>query len=162
MKRETLLTLAVAALLVLNLGMMAYLFISRRSPEEREGMPQQGRRIDELIMTRLRLNEAQVEQFKALKSGHRSVLDSLDSTYRGILAQYFQLAPGAKIDTVLRDSLQRRLENLHGQKIIATGRHFADIKNICSPKQQSLFEELLPELSRMMLQPPRPRRREGE
>jgi Spy/CpxP family protein refolding chaperone len=166
MKRETLLTLAVAALLLLNLGMVAYLLMSRRPPEEREEMPQRGKRIDELIITRLHLSEAQQEQFKALKHQHRSAMDSLDREYRGVVEQYFRNLPktsvdaGTSMDAARRDSLQRLLEHLHGQKISTTLRHFTEISSICLPEQRPMFEQLLPELSRMMLQPPR-KPREG-
>ncbi|MBD1207791.1 MAG: hypothetical protein H9535_05150 [Ignavibacteria bacterium] len=160
MKRETLLTLAVAALLVLNLGIMTYLFVSHRPPSESEEKPPKGKKIDELVITRLHLDEAQQATFKTLKREHRLTMESLDREYRDVVEQYFLLVLRTSIDAARRDSLQRLLENLHGQKISTTFRHFTKIKTICSPKQQPAFEQLLPELSRMML-PPQRKPREG-
>jgi periplasmic protein CpxP/Spy len=118
-------------------------------------MPQRRKKIDELITTQLRLNEVQRATFKMLKHEHRSAMDSLDREYRGVVEQYFPLVLGTSIDVARRDSLHGLLEHLHGQKISTTFRHFTEIRNICSPEQQHTFEQLLPELSRMMLPPQR-------
>jgi hypothetical protein len=160
MKRETLLTLAVVALLVLNIGILAYLFMSRRPDGERAAMPPGGNQFDELVITQLRLNAAQQEQFKSLKHQHRSAMQGHDTKYRDVLGQYFALLRETRLDTARRDSLQRLLTDIHGQKISMTLQHFLALKNICSPEQQSLFERLIPELSRVLTPPPR-RVREG-
>ncbi len=160
MKRETLLTLAVAALLVLNLGIMTYLFVSHRPPSESEEKPPKGKKIDDLFITQLRLSETQQEQFKSLRLEHRSAMQKCDAEYRGLVEQYFSLLLGTTLDTVRRDSLQKLLVSIHSQKIFITLQHFIALKSICSPEQQPLFEQLIPELSRVLTQPPR-RPREG-
>lgn len=160
MKRETLLMLAVVALLVLNLGIVAYLFMSRRPDGERKEMPQKGNQFDELVIAQLRLNTAQQEQFKNLKYQHRSAMQEYDTKYREVLGQYFSLLQEAKLNIAQRDSLQQLLTNIHGQKISTTFQHFLALKNICSPEQQPLFERLIPELPRVLTPPPR-RVREG-
>lgn len=155
MKRETLLTLAVAALLVLNLGIMTYLFVSRRPSSEQDEQPLKGKKIDDLFITQLRLSEAQQEQFKSLKFEHRSAMQKRDAEYRSLVEQYFSLLRGTTLDTVRRDSLQKLLVSIHSQKVSNTFQHFIALKNICSPEQQFLFEQLIPELSHVLMQPPR-------
>ena len=181
MKRETLLTLAVAALLVLNLGIVAYLLMSRRPPELREQQgaeqqgaeqqgnaeqperpepqgerpPPKGKKFDMLVITQLRLSEAQQEQFNILKHEHRLAMEELDAQYREALKPYFTLLRDAKLNVARQDSLEQVLARIHRQKITITLQHFVSLKNICTTQQLPLFEKLIPELSHVLTQPQR-------
>lgn len=159
MKKETLLKYAVAALLTLNGIVITFLFLNRRLPEAipmpPSAPPTNGRIFDSIVTTRLQLTDKQQQQFETLKKEHRSQMRELDGEYRRLLESYFALLRDTAIDATKRDSLQKMIGQLHIQKASVTLSHFAALKSLCTPSQKMLFEGLIPELSRVILPPPK-------
>ena len=151
MKKETLLTVAVIALLLLNLGMLGFLFFQR---PPRPGAPDPlGRRIVET----LQLDDAQQQQFEVLKTAHHAKMEDFNKAYRDGLGNYFALLKNERVDTAQRDSLQAMLVQIQNERLNITFQHFAELKALCTPEQQQRFQDLLPELMQVIL--PRPERR---
>lgn len=159
MKKETLLKYAVAALLTLNAIVITFLFLNRKPPEAipmpPSAPPPNGKIFDSIVTTRLQLTDKQQQQFETLKQEHRAQMRELDGDYRGLLENYFALLRDTAINAAKRDSLQKMIGEVHIRKASATLTHFAALKNFCTPDQKILFEGLIPELSRVILPPPK-------
>lgn len=152
MKKETLLTTAVVALLLLNFGTLGFLFFRR--PPHPPGVEQPGRR----IVQQLQLDAAQQQQFEKLKSAHHEQMLTADRAYRDALGQYFALLKKDTVDTARRDSLQAVLTRIQQERASVTFQHFADLKALCTPEQRTRFDALLPDLMQVILPPRRDNR----
>ena len=155
MKKETLLTLAVIALLLLNFGTLGFLFFRR--PPHPPGPDH--RQLDQKIMETLHLNPAQQQQFDQLKKAHSQQMIQSCRAYRDALGNYFALLKNDTIVPTLRDSLQAVLAHIQKERAEGTFRHFIDLKNLCSPEHRQNFDALLPELMQVIL-PEQQRRRD--
>ncbi len=117
--------------------------------------PPNGKIFDSIVTTRLQLTDKQQQQFETLKQEHRAQMRELDGDYRRLLENYFALLRDTAINAAKRDSLQKMIGEVHIRKASATLTHFAALKNFCTPDQKILFEGLIPELSRVILPPPK-------
>lgn len=139
MKRETLLTLSIVLLLLLNLGTLGYLFIAQR-----HGPPPL--RIDKTIIETLNWNEEQQQQFEKLKHEHRTAMNRLDDQNEETARKYFTLLNSSPVDTAQKDSLEQVMASFEKQKAAITFSHFEDLKKICTPEQVNNFDALVPQL----------------
>lgn len=157
MKRESLLTIAVIALLLLNFSILGFLFF-RRPP-----LPPKGNhgRIDRQIIEKLALNPEQVLAFEQLKLAHQKLMEKSNRDYRFSLEHYFDLLKQDSIIPREQDSLETVLMEIHRDRAQATLQHFKALKALCKPEQGQYFEALIPELMGIMLPKPPPDRRPG-
>ena len=147
MKKETLLTIAVVALLLLNFGTLGYLF-SRRPPHT----PEEGnRQLDRQIVETLHLNTAQQQQFEKLKKAHHEQMIASRRDYRDALGNYFALLKNDSVAPAQYDASLVVLSNIQKERAAVTFRHFSDLKNLCTPEQRQNFDTLLPELMQVIL-----------
>ena len=144
MKRETFLTTAVIALLLLNIGILSILFIRRPPPDNRHALDQQ-------IVEMLALNTVQQKQFEQLKSDHHQKMIASEHDYRLAMQNYFGLLENDSIVPEQRDSLLQLLLQSQRDRITVTFEHFQALKNMCSPEQKVKFPELLPDLMTVIL-----------
>lgn len=147
MKKETLLTTAVIALLLLNFGTLGFLFF--RKPPPPPGMGPE--RLERHIAETLQLDAGQKQAFEQLKSAHHEQMLASDRAYRNALENYFDLLKNDTVDTAQRDSLQAVLSQIQQNRLHVTFQHFADLKALCSPEQQQHFKTLLPDLLQVIL-----------
>ena len=147
MKKETLLTIAVIALLLLNFGTLGFLWFGR--PPHPPGAGRQ--QLDRHIVEALHLNAEQRQQFEQLKSAHHEQMLAGDRAYRDALGAYFALLKTEAIVETRRDSLQSVLSQIQNDRASATFQHFREVKNLCTPEQKKAFDALLPELMEVIL-----------
>lgn len=147
MKRETLLTIAVIALLLLNFGTLCFLLLRR--PPHPDGPDGPGR-FDRHIVEQLHLTTDQQRRFEQLKSAHHEQMLDSDRAYRNVLKNYFALLKNEEIPVAQRDSLLSQLTDIQKTKATVTFQHFADLKALCTPEQKADFEALLPDLMQVI------------
>ncbi|MBS1902929.1 MAG: periplasmic heavy metal sensor [Bacteroidetes bacterium] len=155
MKRDTLLTIAIVVLLVLNIGTISYLFISRphhMPPPPPPPMGERGpmMRPDELIRSTLGLSEAQDKQYAASIETHHSAMMKLDSEFRSAADRYFQMLRGNASQSD-KDAALAAIGKAQSGKAEATYKHFEEIRALCTSEQQPKFDSIVPELTRMLL-----------
>lgn len=158
MKKETLLTIAVIALLLLNFGILGFLLFQRPPHPPGAGSMPLDRRIEE----QLHLNAEQQQQFERLKSAHHEQMQASDRAYRDAMSHYFALLKSDTIVAGRRDSLLAELTYIQQERVTATFQHFSDLKALCTPEQRENFDALVPAFLQVILPPPpvRGRRRE--
>lgn len=157
MEKSKLLTLAVVALLLLNVGTLVFLFLGKPHPGPGMGPEGMGRpRPNEIIIEQLGLDASQIKVYEGLIKEHRQSVDSLDRIIRESKdALYQNLAndSGDAVDTALIakiNAAQKQIELTHYQ-------HFLGIKKLCKPEQKEKFEVLTEELHHLFGRPPHPR-----
>lgn len=157
MSKIKLLSIAVTGLLLVNLGVLAFLFLRKPEPP-REG-PGSGRETPrEIIIRRLHLDDEQVNRYDMLIREHRDGIGEMDRQIRDAKNSLYETLTATTVtgkDSLIAtiNALQRQVENLHYD-------HFAGIKNLLRPDQQKDFEALTHELARFFgpprLGPPHP------
>ncbi len=147
MKRESLLTIAVVALLLLNFGILGFLFF-RRPPHPEGGGPGP---LDRHIIERLHLNAEQKTQFERLKTAHHEQMQAFDRAHRDAMGNYFALLKNDTATPEQQDSLLALVQNIQKNRATVTFQHFTDLKALCTPEQKKDFEALLPELMQVIL-----------
>ena len=159
MSKNRLLTIAVIGLLVVNLGMLAYLLFGKS--HQPAGVPprQRGENVKYIIIERLHFDTAQVAAYEKLVRAHQRSVRELDKQIREAKNNlYASLAEGSNMHA---DSLQARLGEIQRQMEITHYNHFTDIKHLCKPGQLEYFNELTKDLAKFFApgkKPPPPPR----
>jgi Spy/CpxP family protein refolding chaperone len=170
MNREKLLTISVVLLLLLNLGILGFLFFSPK-PHPPQGPGPQGPgerpRPGQVIVDKLQLDDNQLASFEKLKKEHRAKVNELDEQQEAAMKQYFQLLGKATVSPAQRDSLEKILGTIEISRARLTYDHFNTIKGLCRPEQAEKFNDLVPDIVGVILpapggkrNPPPPRRGE--
>ncbi len=160
MSKIKLLSIAVIGLLILNLGIVGFLFLKKpqRQPDRPNGRPpfEQVRPQNEII-ERLHFDSNQIRQYEILIDEHQESIKALNDSIRNVKSLLYQTLNDendSDKDSLIEKlgSLQKNIEHTHYG-------HFAEIKKLCKPDQLSDFEELTTRLAGFFGRPEqRPRR----
>ncbi len=154
MKKETLLTLTVVTLLLLNLGTLGYLLLHQGpTPGPGHFPPPPGGGPARLIIETLQLSEAQQKSFDTLKHNHRATMNTLDEKYNRLLVDYLSLLKQPAIDTTAKHSIEKQMADIQVEKADVTIRHFEQVKQLCNEEQKRRFDDLIPELIQVIAAP---------
>lgn len=153
MEKSKLLTIAVIALLLLNLGTLGFLVFGKNS-----GGPPHGphREPKYQIIATLHFDSAQQQQYENLILEHRAAISQIEGNIRMTKNRLYLQLLKDRVDNKAKDSLvdvlaayQKQIEQTHFK-------HFQDIKKICRPDQLEYYYDLTQELSRIFSKPPHP------
>jgi len=154
MEKTRLLTIAVFALLLLNLGTLGFLIFSRPQPMGPHGPLREPKH---LIIEKLEFDKAQQEKYENLIVWHRGTISGIEDNIRQTKNRLYLQLIKDNVDTKTKDSLIEVLANYQKQIEQTHFTHFQDIKKICRPEQLNNYYDLTQELSRIFSKPPRPR-----
>lgn len=143
MSKRTMLTWAVAGLLLINLGLIAFLVLNR--PTRPPGSGQNGEGPRNLIIEKLDFTPAQVARYDQLIQVHQAEIRRLNDEIRKTKNNLYRTLAGddqSKEDFYISrlGALQRQIETTHYA-------HFLALKNICTPDQKENFNDLTSELA---------------
>jgi hypothetical protein len=145
MNKIKLLTYSVIGLLLLNVGIIGFLFFSRpnRNPEVNPRRPK------EFISEKLHFDANQNEKYESIIPIYKDKIDSLDAINRKLKSELYSQLKLQVVNSAIKDSIitlflanQKQIEELHFK-------HFLDIKNICKASQLQDFNALTQELVKM-------------
>lgn len=151
MSKLKLLGIAVAGLIIMNLGLLAFLFFAKPpqpvalQPETRPPFGPPPQEVKYTIIERLHFDKEQVAAYEVLVQQHRMVISETDRQIRETKNKlYATLSDGNK---TLADSLQNQLVQLHRKIEDTHYSHFEAIKKICRPGQMDSFNALTKDLA---------------
>jgi len=153
MEKTKLLTVAVIALLVLNLGTLGFLILAPKP-----GMGMHGHRPEpkEIIIRKLRFDAEQIEKYENLIQWHRSSINQIEKEIYATKNNLYQQLLKNEPDSEKTDSLINKIGDYQEQVEKTHFTHFRDIKKICRPEQIKNYEKLTEELSNIFSKPPKP------
>lgn len=141
MNKVTLLTIAVTALILVNL---ALIFTYRPHPP---GPKQHGEMVKKTVIEQLQLNDQQIAQYETLILDHRSKIKAQEQNMMEARRRLYDLL--RQDDLEQRDSLiqvvsatQTAIEQIHFE-------HFTAIKALCTHEQRPRFDALTGELAQL-------------
>ena len=155
MKKSTILTIAVIALVFMNIVLMGFTFL-KAYPGMQPHRPERR----QIIVERLGFDTRQQHEYARLIDWHRQEVERLDRKIRETKDLYYS-GIGTMAETE-RDSLLDTLANLHKEVEQAHYIHFTQIRELCKGEQIERFDELAPKLPRIFGPPPPMRRNPGE
>ena len=145
MNKTRLLTIAVLALLAINTGLLAFLFL-RKPPQLPRGGPAGGQNgPKQVIMDKLHFDEKQVARYEVLIEQHRASVKPLNEEIMGTKSQLYATLADESIAG--KDSLVNRLGDLQMRIENAHYEHFLEIKQLCTTQQLADFKALSGELA---------------
>lgn len=154
MNKMRLLTLAVTGLLLLNFGLLGFLFLKKDQPPGREGRSPH----DEpkhLIIRRLQLDEAQQAAYQVLIDEHRSHMNVLNRQEMELKNELYSLLSEEKPDTMVASALIHKIGDKQEAIEHVNFEHFRQIRALCKPGQLPAFDSLAKELAGIFA-PPHP------
>ena len=124
-------------LLVLNISMLAFFFITKPAPHL-----EKGRRFQREAIEIMNLNDQQKKFFFQSVKKHSQGIASTSRQQKELLRPYFQnlIKPTEDVEA---DSLLKQIQALEVEKIEATYAHFQEIKSILKPEQQTGFKHFV-------------------
>jgi periplasmic protein CpxP/Spy len=154
MTKDSFYKIVISMLLLINIGILAFLWTDRRNEGPMHGHHRMGPPPpDRMIIERLDLNDKQIDQFDELKHEHHSEMVAIQRQSAQLHKDLFLLLKTKDVDTIHRDSILRQLQVLDTRKELATFDHFQKLRSILVPEQQANFDEFVEELSRRLLAP---------
>lgn len=152
MNKTKLLSIALLALLVLNFGILGFLFLTKDKGEHRErNMPR------EIIIQKLHFDGSQVIQYDKTIKIHRETITTLDDSIKMTKNNLYQLLNNEQVDVAKKDSLYLKLANYQRQIEETHFNHFLEIKAICKEQQLADYYDLTSELSKIFSHPKKPK-----
>ena len=145
MDKIKLLTYSVIGLILLNVGIIGFLFFSRSN----RNLDGNHRRPKEIIAEKLHFDANQNEKYESIIPIYKDKIDSLDAINRKLKSELYSQLKLQVVNSAIKDSIitlflanQKQIEQLHFK-------HFLDIKNICKASQLEDFNALTQELGKM-------------
>lgn len=151
MNKTKLLSVAVIALLVLNFGILGFLFLSKKHEPNGRKMPR------EIVIEKLHFDENQIVEYEKIIEEHQKAIRNLDDSIRKTKNELYQLLNEEKINSAQKDSLYLQLANYQKQIETTHFNHFLEIKKLCKKEQLADYKNLTEELSKIFSHKPRPK-----
>lgn len=146
MSKTKLLAIAVIGLLLINSGMIIYLFsIKPGGPPPHGGPHHRHEGPKNIIIERLRFDDQQVALYEELIHGHRADVGRLERQIHEAKNELYSSLGGEQEVNV--DSLQNNIAALQKEMETVHYNHFTDIKRLCKPEQQAYFRDLANDLA---------------
>lgn len=153
MQKVKLLTIAVIALLLLNVCLLIFVFFKQPM-----GMRLHRPKPDVVIIDKLQFDKPQQEAYRLLINEHSAAIKEMRTTTRELKDTLYKqlLLPINKRTTV--DSLIAALANNQQRIEQLNFKHFDNIKQLCKPEQLNNFKDLVNELSKLFSPQPPPKK----
>ena len=149
MNKIKLLTFGVVALLLLNFGILGFLFFS--GPKRGHFHPDHDEKPQpkEIIIEKLHFDNNQIASYDKLIQTHRIHIRKLEDNITNSKNELYLLLNSEPIDVVKKDSLIENLAQLQKEIETTHFNHFQDIKKCCKKEQLADFKSLTEELSKI-------------
>ncbi|OSZ78654.1 hypothetical protein CAP35_10510 [Chitinophagaceae bacterium IBVUCB1] len=155
MSKETFYRVIIVSLLLLNLGVLAYLWMGRDAAPQDMGRYRQGEPAPFIIKS-LQLDEAQQVQFDGLRDKHQHNTRQLREESKQLHDALFKLLHDEVVDSTKTDSLMLLISANNRAKEMVNFNHFRELKTILKPEQYKLYDEFIESIARRFGPPPHP------
>lgn len=152
MDKTKVLGFAVISLVLLNIGILGFLFFSK----EKDGRI--GRKMPrEIVIEKLHFDENQIKEYDKVIKIHQKNIRNLDDSIRSAKNELYKLLNAETVNSLQKDSLCLKLANYQKQIETTHFNHFIEIKKLCKNEQSTAFKNLTGELSKIFSHPGRPK-----
>lgn len=154
MRRTKFLSVVIVALLVINAGTLVYLFLGQNKTHKRHPHGMRKGTPADYIIDKLQLDSKQQIAFMKLQKEHRKKMRAIHEQLEETRNRFFDGLKTSAVDSVESKKLQVEIGNLMGQIHGTTFEHFTQVRQLCKPEQQELFDEFIQDILRALAPPP--------
>jgi len=156
MKKDIFYRVVIILLLLLNLCTLCYLCMNdRRQAHLVYAGMEKPYRPDDIIINRLELDEQQQQQFFSFRHEHHIEMVEIQKTSSRLHKDLFALLQHSPVDTVAKNNLLKKIQELNMQKEQVTFHHFEQLRSILKAEQTPAFDELVEDLGQRIMGPHR-------
>ena len=138
-------------LIALNITLIVLLILGR--PQYR----QEGDDPGKYLVGKLKFTEQQETAFNKLKNSHHTTVEELKIEGERLRKSFFD-GLTSDFPSSYRDSIANKIAENQRQIELVTYNHFEEVKNICTPEQKVIFNDIIKEvLARLGRQEKKPR-----
>lgn len=155
MSKETFYRIIILALLVLNFGVLAYLWKGKNAEPKDMGRYHKGEPAP-FIIESLQLDESQQAKFDGLRDKHQHDSRQLREESKQLHDALFKLLHDEVVDSTKTDSLMLLIAANNRAKEMVNFNHFRELKTILKPEQYKLYDEFIEAIAKRFGPPPPP------
>lgn len=148
MKVSLIYKIALAIMVIIN---AILIFILVQGPPHLRGPNDGNGRMIDRISLRLDLDDQQKKELFMMAKVHRDSMNKIDQEQRKLVKHYLSLLKVAQGQIERKDSLMNQIQSFEAAKIDFTYQHFEELKSICTVEQLVLFDDLVDEISGVLL-----------
>lgn len=154
-KNYNILKWSVIALAVLNIVLMAFMWMGPRGrhrgplgpPPHGHGGPR------DMIIQQLGFNDTQVKKFEELIQQHRAGMHDLDEKGRQIRNNYFKLMASDSLDRKAKEGFEIAIAENQKNIDAFTFDHFRQVRVLCNDEQKKKFDQMIGDIMMQMRGP---------
>jgi len=156
--KQSLLILLVLVLVVLNLGLVTFMWYSQR-PDNGPGGPATAR----FLIKELNFDKTQEQQYMELQHQFTNSLEPIKRNERQMHDRFFEMLHAETPDSAQVAALIDSMGRNRGEIEFITFVHFRQVRALCNKEQQLKFDKIIAEtMRRMGPPPPRKQRAPGQ
>ncbi|MFT3794286.1 hypothetical protein [Flavobacterium sp.] len=148
MEKTRLLTLCVIGLILLNLGLLGFMFTRKHGPHHI--------RKRDIVIEKLHFDPKQVQQYDLLIATHQQQIRQIESKMHTVKNKLYLQLLGDHPNEKVKDSLIGVLADYQALAEQTHFNHFEGIRGLCRKDQMQDFYALTEELARLFSKPPGP------
>lgn len=130
--------IAVGALVLINIGLVASIWLQRNSDKPEASGPMPGDRNP--LATQLGFDSVQRRQFDTLRARHFALAQGYREELRSLKERYFE---GIKTGAAANDSLAQAMAQVQAKLDRSTYEHFMQVRALCNEGQKNTFDRML-------------------
>ncbi|WP_046758027.1 Spy/CpxP family protein refolding chaperone [Kordia jejudonensis] len=134
MKKNTLLYILIAFLVVMNGFFMVKIFGDKRPPRPNPG---------NFIAKELQFSETQMQEFELLNDAHHEAMRVLSEDIKMLKDELFAEISKPTLDEEKVNNLTKRIGEKTRQKDLKTFYHFREVQKICTAEQSKQFNTIV-------------------
>jgi Spy/CpxP family protein refolding chaperone len=154
MENARFLKITIILLLVINLGTLSYLWMDRHHEHPTGGPHGPGQDVFTFLCNELKLDEQQTKQYGQLRDEHHHAVENLQNQVHQLREQFFGMIHKNPVDSSAVKNISDSIATIQEQIELATFYHFQKVRSILRPEQQTRFDEVIQQATRMMGGPP--------
>ena len=147
--KNKLLTWMVILLVIANAVTITIFWLNRK-----EQRPPANSAPAQFLINELKLDKVQQEKFMELVKEHRGQVESIRKNIKAAKDSLFALIRNDQASDSMKQAAADAASKLTSQIDVLTVNHFQKVRKICTPEQQSKFDEIIMEVTSMMAPPP--------
>ena len=144
--KNKLLVWLVVLLLVANAATIAMFWLNKKpnQPAKPNNAPK------EFLIKELKLNTKQQEQLEVLVKEHRAAAQQLRRKTKEAKESLFDLLKQANVTDSAKQTAAKAVSAITEELDLLTLNHFQKIRSLCTPEQQTKFDEIIHQVTSMM------------
>jgi Spy/CpxP family protein refolding chaperone len=149
MENNRFLKIVIIALLLINIGVLSYVWMGAHNGPSGDGH-RQGPDVFGYLCKELQLDDEQTKQYAALRDEHHQAMQAIQHKSHQLRDRFFDMLHVSPVDSAAIKSMSDSIAHTQEQIELVTFYHFQKVRAILRPDQQKHFDSIIQETLSMM------------